>query len=231
MIHYHGTPITKRDPHLLKLAGRNFCVSYAHPYDTEWCILNGQSIMWDNGAFTCYTKNKPFDKEGYIKWLDDKLYGANWAVIPDVIDGSVEQQREYMKGWPYPLHLSCAVWHMALPIEWLIELVHNYPRIAFGSSGKYWKVNSKEWKDRADEAWEAIDKTKCRPWVHMMRGLKLCGSRWPFASADSTNIARNHGSHAVKKCTREMADKIDAVQCPLKWTAQKTEREGDGKYE
>ncbi len=215
MIHYHGTPITRRDPHLIKLTGRNFCVSYAHSDDAEWCIGNAQSVMWDNGAFSAYTRGVAFDKAGYIKWLDDRLYGANWAVIPDVIGGSVDDQRAHMQGWPYPKHLSCAVWHMNLPLEWLKELVHNYPRIAFGSSGRYWSVGSQEWQDRADDAWEVIEATAARPWVHMMRGLKICGGRWPFASADSANIARNHGSG--KKCTREMADRLDAIQSPLRW--------------
>lgn len=215
MIHYHGTPISKRDPHLVKLAGRHFCVSYADPRDAQWCIENAQSIMWDNGAFSAYTRGAAFNKEKYIRWLDERLYGANWAVIPDVIGGNVDDQRAYMQGWPYPGHLSCAVWHMSLPIDWLKELVHTYPRIAFGSSGAYWRVGSKEWQDRADEAWEAIEATGARPWVHMMRGLKIAGGRWPFASADSTNIARNHASE--KKCTREMAERLDAVQCPLRW--------------
>jgi len=217
MLHYHGTPITKRDPHLEKLRGRHFCVSFAHPYDASWCIEHAQSIMWDNGAFTAYTKGKRFNMRKYIQWLDDKLYGANWAVVPDVIGGSVEQQKEYILGWPYPDHLSCYVWHMDLPLTWLEELCRQRPNIAFGSSGKYWKVLSPEWKERADSAWEIIDKVGNRNRVHMMRGLKVCGHRWPFASADSSNIARNHGSHKVKKCTREMADRIDSVQSPLKF--------------
>lgn len=217
MIHYHGTPITKRDPNLTKLAGREFCVSYAQPQDAKWCMENAQSVMWDNGAFSAYTRGLPFDKAGYVQWLDDKNWGCNWAVVPDVIGGSVEEQRSFMSDWPYPDHLSCYVWHMDLPLEWLKELVETYPRVAFGSSGKYWKVLSPEWSDRADEAWETIDKTGTRPWIHMMRGLKAAGKRWPFASADSTNIARNHGSHKIKKCTKEMADRINAVQCPLRW--------------
>lgn len=171
--------------------------------------------MWDNGAFSTYTKGQTFDKMGYIQWLDDKLYGANWAVVPDIIGGTVDQQREYHQGWPYPDHLSCYVWHMNLSLDWLQELVEKYPRVAFGSSGEYWKVGSEKWRHRADEAWEIISKTNSRPWVHMMRGLSVCGKRWPFASADSANIARNHGSHKIKKCTREMADRIDSVQSPL----------------
>ena len=217
MLHYHGTPITKRDPHLEKLRGRHFCVSYAHPYDADWCIKHAQSIMWDNGAFTTYTKGKTFDLDGYLRWVDPKLYGANWGVVPDVIGGSVEDQRLLHKHWCFPDHMSCYVWHMDLPLDWLKELINKYPRIAFGSSGEYWKVKSPEWCRRADEAWGLIDRENTRTWVHMMRGLKVCGDRWPFASADSSNIARNHGSHKIKKCTRDMADRIDSTQSPLRF--------------
>ena len=103
MLHYHGTPITPR-VEITKMAGKNFCVSYADPRDATWCIKNAESIMWDNGAFSAYTRGKLFDKAGYLSWLDDKLYGANWAVIPDLIGGDVQDQRSYMRGWPSPPH-------------------------------------------------------------------------------------------------------------------------------
>jgi hypothetical protein len=218
MIHYHGTPITPRSE-LERLSGKHFCVSYADPRDTGWCLENAQSVMLDNGAFSAYTRGVELDQKGYMDWLDDKLYGSNWAVVPDVIGGSVVEQRDLMLNWRYPDHLSCYVWHMDLPLDWLEELVYSFPRIAFGSSGKYWKVGSKEWQDRADEAWEVLDKTNTRPWVHMMRGLRVAGKRWPFASADSTNVARNHkGSKRQKrKCPLEMINRIDSVQCPMRF--------------
>jgi hypothetical protein len=215
-LHYHGTPITKRDPHLEKLKGHCFCVSYAHPTDLQWCIENAQSIMLDNGAFTTFTKGKVFDKHGYLEWLDYPLRGPNWAVVPDIIGGSVEEQRECQKDWPYPDSLSCYVWHMNLPLDWLRELVESHPRVAFGSSAEFWQVGSENWCRRADEAFETVERYGNRTWVHMLRGLKVCGKRWPFASADSSNIARNHGSHKIKKCTKSMATRLDSVQCPLK---------------
>jgi len=220
MMHYHGTPITPRKE-LNKLAGKHFCVSFAEPRDASWCIDNAQSIMWDNGAFSAYTRGKPFNKTGYIKWLEDKLYGANWAVIPDLIGGDVADQREYMQGWPFPRHLSAPVWHMDLPLAWLDELINKYPKVCFGSSGKYWKVGSPEWSERADVAWELIEKTNIRPWVHMMRGLKLSKKHWPFASADSTNVARNFKNKGRAQCPKEMTDKIDARQTPLRWVLTK----------
>ena len=59
MIHYHGTPITPRNE-LERLSGKHFCISYADPRDANWAITNSQSIMWDNGAFSAYTRGKLF---------------------------------------------------------------------------------------------------------------------------------------------------------------------------
>ena len=217
MIHYHGTPITPYHE-LQKLAGKHFCVSFAHPQKVDWILQNAQSVMLDNGAFSSYTRGKPFDKDGFIRWVDDKLYGANWAVIPDEIGGDVATQRDYMKDWPYPKHLSAPVWHMHLHTDYLRELVDNYPRFCFGSSGEYWKVGSADWSRRADEAWDIIEKSNARPWVHMMRGLRLSKERWPFASADSTNVARNFKNKGREKCPLEMINRIDKVQTPLRYT-------------
>jgi hypothetical protein len=51
----------------------------------------------------------------------------------------------------------------------------------------------------------------------MLRGLALCGDRWPFASADSVNVARNYKDTST--CPERMARRIDAVQNPIKWIA------------
>ena len=67
-----------------------------------------------------------------------------------------------------------------------------------------------------DETWNAIVQFFIRtPWVHMLRGLACCGKEWPFGSADSTDIARNH--NRPDKTPRGMADRWDAVQCPATW--------------
>ncbi len=110
MIHYHGTPITPRSK-LLEMQGRHFCVSFADPRDLETCLKTGQSLMMDNGAFTAYTKGKPMDKKGFYAWCDEYLCHPNWAVIPDVIGGSEEEQKNYAKDWPFPKELSSPVWH------------------------------------------------------------------------------------------------------------------------
>lgn len=220
MIHYHGTPLTPR-AEMLKMAGKHFCVSYANPADADWCLAHGQSVMWDNGAFSFRDKGG-LDPLAFAEWVEPRLEHPHWAVVPDVIDGAVEQQRELVSAWPHSRALSAPVWHMGLSIDWLLELADTWPRICFGSTSKYWQVGSEAWERRADEAWNALERRGLRPWVHMLRGLSLCGDRWPFASADSVNVALNFkGSKSRGQspvCPERMARRIDAVQCPIRWT-------------
>jgi hypothetical protein len=69
-----------------------------------------------------------------------------------------------------------------------------------------------------DAAWDAIAARHRRlPWVHMLRGMQCAGRRWPFASVDSTDIARNH--FLPQNTPRSMADRWDCVQCPARWRA------------
>lgn len=221
MIHYHGTPLTPRSE-LVKLAGKHFCVSFAAPQDADWCLANGQSVMWDNGRFSAKTKGIEIDQRAHYAWLEPRLAHPHWAVIPDVIDGDVSEQRALVAQWPYR-HLGAPVWHMALPIDYLLDLAHHWPRLCFGSSGAYWQVGSDSWCRRADEAFNALESHGLRPWVHMLRGLALAGDRWPFASADSVNVARNFKDSNTDP--ERMARRIDAVQCPPFWTLRAEQKE------
>lgn len=198
------------------MGGKHFCVSFANPSDAETCMRIGQSVMWDSGAFTAFTKGKPVDWASYYRWLEPKLGHPHWAVVPDVIDGSEDQQRQLAVQWPFPKSLGVPVWHMGLSFDYLLELCDNWPRVCFGSSGKYWQVGSPAWERRADEAFNAIAKRhKIIPWIHMLRGLALSGKRWPFASADSVNVARNFKDTDAHP--EYMARLIDSVQSPHTW--------------
>lgn len=220
MIHYHGTPLTPRHE-LIKMAGKHFCVSFANPNDADWCLAHGQSVMWDNGAFSFRGKGG-LDPEAFARWVGPRLGHPHWCVIPDVIDGNEEQQRSLVKSWPHRRELSAPVWHMALSIDYLMELADNFPRICFGSTKQYWQVGSDAWSRRADEAFNALAKIGPLPWIHMLRGLALCGDKWPFASADSVNVARNFKDAPI--CPERMARRIDAVQCPINWTLAPEQR-------
>jgi len=211
MIHYHGTPITPRYK-LQEMAGRHFCVSHADPRDLDVCLKIGQSVMLDNGAFSAFTKGKPIDRKGYLAWLEPVLQHPHWAIVPDVIDGSVDQQREGLKDWIYPKELSAPVWHLGLSIDYLLELVDSWPKVCLGSSGLYWNVGNLVWKRRMDEVFDVLCKRRFLPWIH---GLRMLGqSDYPLASADSTNVARNHSSCGIHP--EMMAARIDSVQ-PTKY--------------
>lgn len=215
MIHYHGTPITPKSE-LLGMRGRHFCVSFAEPRDIDECMRIGQSLMLDNGAFTAFTQGRPLDVFGFYAWVEQHLSHPHWAVVPDVIEGTIEQQRDMMRGWPFPKDLSAPVWHLGLSIDWLLELIDEWPRICLGSSAEYWKVGSPAWTSRMDEVFEAItSRRRYLPWIHGMRMLSQSGERWPLASADSTNVARNYKRN--REQPDDMASRIDSIQPKKKW--------------
>lgn len=215
MIHYHGTPLTPREM-LLRMAGKHFCVSFANPSDAQVCLDIGQSVMWDNGAFTTYTQGKEFKIDKFYEWLEPKLGHPHWGVIPDVIGGSEEDNRTRLKTWPFSKELGAPVWHMHMHTDYLLYLCDNYPKVCFGSSGEFWKIGTVRWQQRIDEAFTELDKKHRHiPWIHMLRGLAQAGKRWPFASADSVNVARNFKDKP--QCPEHMARKIDSVQCPVEW--------------
>lgn len=73
-----------------------------------------------------------------------------------------------------------------------------------------------------DEVFNTVAKDTV-PWLHMLRGMRCVGMRWPFASADSTDIARNH--NRPQNTPRSMADRWDAMQCSASWVTQPVQME------
>lgn len=216
MLHYHGTPITPR-AQLERMAGRLFCVSYAAPWDLATCLRIGQSVMLDNGAFSAKTRGRPFDLPGFYAWAEAHLAHPHWAVVPDEIDGTVEQQRAMVKTWPFRKDLGIPVWHLGLPIDYLLELCDEWGRVCFGSAGQYWQIGTPAWCGRMDAAFNALARTFGRvPWVHGLRMLGQAAGPWPLASADSTNVGRNFKDGHV--CAECMAQRIDSTNPPTLWT-------------
>lgn len=211
-IHYHGLPLTP-EVMLLDLAGKHVCISYAteRPKQTEQCLRLMQSIMFDNGAFTVHQQGGELDIDGYYAWLRPMLRHPHFAVVPDVIDGTVEQQREMMATWPFDRALGAPVWHLGLPLEYLVELARGWPRVCLGSSGLYWKIGSPSWKARMVEAFKALSDADARPWVHGLRMMNEAGN-WPLASVDSVNVSRNYKDR--EDMPGRMADKLDRVNAP-----------------
>lgn len=225
MIHYHGTPITPR-AELQKMAGMHFCVSYAAPNDADWCQAHGQSVMWDNGAFSVWKSGKILDLNKFAAWVEPRLGHPHWAVVPDVINGSVDDNLAMIEQWPHPRSLSAVVWHLNEPIDHLLRLADmGFSKVCFGSTEQYDPVGGDSWARRADEAFNAMAKNGELPWIHALRGLALSGDRWPFASADSTNVARNFKNIGERVCPERMARRLDSIQCPVTWTLRAEQKD------
>lgn len=216
MIHYHGTPITPL-AQLERMAGRHFCVSYERPDDLRRCLRIGQSLMLDNGAFSAKTRGAEFDLAGFYGWVEPLLAHPHWAVVPDVIDGTVEQQRAMVAAWPFRREFGKPVWHLGLPIDYLLEICDTWGTVCLGSAGAYWQIGTAAWCGRMDQAFNALTLRYGRqlPWVHGLRMLGQMGGPWPLASADSTNVAQNWKRDTG--CAECKAAVIDAVQPASLW--------------
>lgn len=217
-LHFHGLPITPNSV-LLTLAGKHFCVSYARPEQVKIAHQIGQSVLLDNGAFSVWRRGHVPDWDGYRDWCSVWLdFPTTWCVIPDAIEGDEADNRRLIESWPLPKWQSAPVWHLHESLPHLMWMAQTFPRICFGSSGDYKNVGSEAWHRRVEEAFNWLTRWHSRklPWVHMLRGMSLAGSCYPFASLDSTDIARNH--NRPQNSARAMADRWDAMQCPGTWT-------------
>lgn len=218
---YHGTPVTPR-AQLYRMAGQSFCVSFADPRDADFCDAFGQSVLWDNGAFSAWTRGRAVDEPALYAWLEPRLRHPHRAVVMDVIDGDVDQQRAAIKRWPFPRQLSWPVWHLDKPLDYLDELADKWPAVCFGSAGEYAQIGTESWLRKMGDAFERLHRRRYLPWVH---GLRMLGqiSNYPFGSADSTNVAQNYG--VVTGCAHCHAKSVNSAK--RKRGASKTERAAD----
>lgn len=206
---YHGTPVTPRDQ-LHRMKGQSFCVSFAEPRDAAWCRDFGQSVLWDNGAFSAFTRGVPVDETALYEWLAPLLFHPHRAVVLDQIGGDVDAQREMIGRWPFPRDLSWPVWHLDKPLDYLDELVGAWPGVCLGSAGPFWEIGSNKWRFRMDEVFEHLYRRSPRlPWLHGLRMLGQIGN-YPLASADSTNVAQNYG--VATGCAHCMAKRVNSVR-------------------
>lgn len=237
-LHYHVTPITPNHQ-LMRLAGRCFLVRYGRHDQLELVRQIASSILYDNGAFGFYTEAmKAFERDkaagldvqaddyirvstdwnAYYAWIDPLLDNpTSWAIVPDVIGASSQEQDALLKQWPHGKERAAPVWHMDEPIDRLLRLLDEWPRVCIGSTGEYWRIwlpgregvdLDPAWEARQDKVWEALERRFRRtPYVHMLRGMATLGRRWPFASGDSSDAGQNGHRTGGPMTIVERADK------------------------
>lgn len=202
MIPYHGLPITPATAAVRAVGGGHAFVSFRHPGQLAVAIECAQSFAVDNGAFSAWRSGHPVqDWSEYYEWIAEihRYPNFDFAVIPDVIDGDEAANDALLDEWPWRTtapHIGAPVWHLHESLARLDRLVSQWPRICVGSSGEFAQIGTPAWWTRMSEAMDIICDRSGRPGckIHGLRMLDpAVFSRFPFASADSTNIAQNIG--------------------------------------
>jgi len=212
MIHYHGLPITPETCAIKALKGRHGFVSFAHFEQIKLASHYCQSFSIDNGAFSFWKANKKTDWDKYYefvsKWKNHPAF--DFAVIPDVIEGTEEENDALLKEWSFQKHQGLAVWHTNESIDRLIRLANEFPYVGIGSSGEYDASKVQKLLDRMKSVLPHILDSKQMP-ICKLHGLRMLNpkifSQLPLSSADSTNVARNIGIDSKWKGTYQPVSK------------------------
>jgi hypothetical protein len=231
MIHYHGGPITPLTAADAVWRGRHAFVSYERPDQIAMAAEICQSFALDNGAFSAWRTGNELDVQGYAEWVKEWMRhpGFDWCLIPDVIDGTENDNVGMIAQWRelgVPFSVSVPVWHLHESLERLAYMAVAWPRVAIGSSGQWATVGDAAWWQRMAEAMAVICDEDGRPKCKL-HGLRMLNpdvfTRLPLASADSTNVARNHARETRRyQLTDSMgaiviAGRVEASNAAARW--------------
>ena len=180
-----------------------------------------QSFAVDNGAFSAWRSGAPVtDWNQFYDWVAElhRYPAFDFAVIPDVIDGDEAANDALLAEWPWRERapwVGAPVWHLHESLERLQRLALAWPRVCLGSSGEFAQIGTTRWWTRMAEAMDVVCDRDGRP-VCKLHGLRMLDpevfSRFPFASADSTNIAQNVGIDSAWRGTYTPASKESRAQ-------------------
>jgi hypothetical protein len=241
MIHYHGLPINPNTVATYAINNGHAFISFAGAGQLGLAIEVCQSFALDNGAFSAWKTGKPIlDWTKYYEWALNlkKVPSCDFAVIPDVIDGTESDNDALLRDCPFPKWFGSPVWHMHESLERLEQLANTYVRVCIGSSGEYATIGTNKWWSKMGQAMRIICDDMGRP-ICKLHGLRMLDPRiftkFPFSSADSTNIGRNVGIDLHWKSgnylppTKEaraliMRQRIEAHNSPSIWDFKQVEQ-------
>lgn len=195
MIHIHGTPFSgPRECAKIFFKDRYALIPFKRPENMEAVKQVSKAFVIDNSAFSYWRTGETMDYEKYLLFVEkhqhEKLL---WSIIPDVIDGTDEENDKYIEMWPTNFK-GVPVYHLHEPIERLIRLADKFECVAIGSSGAWANPNSDKWWLRIKTIFDTICDSNGKP-PCKLHGLRMLNpdifTKIPLDSADSTNVVRN----------------------------------------
>ncbi len=161
MKHYHGTPLGGTRESVARFvvaANRFFLVPYGRDEDLPIVADQSCGFCVDNGAFSAWKSGNPITNwQGYYNWCRDLQRNPrfDFAIIPDVIDGTEEQNKALFAEWfqrcktERGIIEGAAVWHMHESVEYLDYLIRMGGRVlCIGSSGDHATPGTERWHER-----------------------------------------------------------------------------------
>ena len=191
MIHYHGTPLGGKRSELVSFfRGRSALVPFPRPEDLPIVADVCRSFAFDNGAFTAWKSGEPLVVEGYVRWCEEwhRHPGFDWAIIPDVVDGSESDNDRMIRDWPQHI-AGVPVWHMHETLDRLDLLCRDFARVAIGSSGAWPTPGRRGWWDRMIDAMGVACDENGRPRCKL-HGLRMLSTEILRSSRSLRRIVR-----------------------------------------
>ena len=148
------------------------------------------SFVYDNGAYSSYVQNKPFDEKSFLKSLkktiEYKEY-CDFAVIPDIVAGglkSLEFSMDWFRRLPRQLK-----WYLPIQDGMLFEHIEK-----LGGFDGLFIGGTKEWKYKYAESWVKYAhnrRLKCHIGRVGTERKVLWAEHIGADSIDSSNFAQN----------------------------------------
>lgn len=220
MIKYHGTPITPNRIFDEALDSRNCLIPFPRREQFRRAVKTCDKIIIDNGAFTIWKKGINIDWNEYYEWIESVVDDIDYFFIPDVIDGSEEENDLLISNFflkfinnDKVINKAIPIWHVNESIKRIDRLIDSFDYIAIGSAGEYAELGTEKWHKRMNDVMSVICNSEGVPKVktHMLRCLDpRIFTKYPFYSGDSTNLARNHS----KRGWRNIINGIEKYNSP-----------------